>query len=184
MSVSTLNASVRFSLSAAVSLLAANRPAAEGRIQDLLDQLGISESDTFALGTGALQANKIWYDQRSLTTGASELLNVGGGSAPAAISLLNITDSAGTVTMSRLVAAFFKNNSTNPGDTLSVGGVASYGMTTLFPATTDLVIVRPGGKIMFDDPSPAGIVVAAQNVLKILNNGTNTINYTAVLIGS
>ena len=139
------------------------------------DGLNDNNSTSLADGTGADQANKQWHDSRSLSSGASEDLDMSG----------TLEDAfGGSVIFSAIKAISIRNTSTD--STLIVGG-ATAAITSLFADTTDKLIVRPGGRVYFEAPDVDGYAVTAGSAddLKMEHGaeGSSDLVYEIIVIG-
>ena len=138
----------------------------------------LTQNTDFTDGTGAAQVNLVWSDTRSLSASTSENLDLAGG----------LTSGLGaTLTFARIKHISIRNNTTTAGFTLEVGGAASNAFSTLFGATADYLIIRPGGVFTITAPDAIGYVVTAgtADILKINNpNGGGAVSYSIVIAGS
>lgn len=130
----------------------------------------------FADGTGANQANQIFTDTRTLTASSTEDLDLAGG----------LTNAFGTtVTFTKVKAIIITAASGNTNNVL-VGGAASNQVATIFSATNDVLVIRPGGMFALTAPDPTGMAITAStgDLLKIANSSSGTsVTYTIVIIG-
>jgi hypothetical protein len=124
-------------------------------------------------GTGANQANQVFSDTRTLTTGANETLDLNG-------SLLNAAGES--VTFTKIKVIYIRNKGTT---TLSIGGAAATQFVAPFGSATDLVKIPPGGILLLTAPDANGFACRgrATDSLKILNSAGASIDYDIVLIG-
>lgn len=126
----------------------------------------------FANGTGANQANQVFVDSRSLTTGASETLDLSG----------SLTNAFGeSITFTAVKAMIVKNNGTTA---LTIGNAAATQFATFVGAAAHTILVPAGGVLVLTAPS-AGFPVAAGtgDLLKIENAAGATCAYDLILIG-
>lgn len=117
---------------------------------------------TFSDGTGALQLNKIWQDTLPLTDGQTITVDF----SPTAAS-----GASGAVTFAALKALVVYAPTTNTTN-LTLSRAATTGIS-LFAADGDaLAPLKPGGMLVFTDPSAAGMTMAAgdTDVLTIVNS--------------
>lgn len=131
-------------------------------------------SDTLADGVVIDTADKKFTDTRSLAA-TSENLDLAGG----------LTDAFGaTITFAKIKAIIIKNNSTTPGENLTIGGHATAAFP-LFSDVTDKYVLGPNGVFLIWEPSLAGKTVTATtgDLLKI-DSGAATISYTIIIIGT
>jgi len=67
-----------------------------------------------------------------------------------------------------------------------VGGAASNQVATIFGATNDVLVIRPGGMFALTAPDNTGMAITAStgDLLKIANSSSGTsVTYTIVIIG-
>ena len=127
-------------------------------------------------GTGANQATVMWSDTRTLTTGASESLDLSGSSLFDAFGVaIALTSIKGII----LYAS--PANTTN----LTIGNVTS-GLATIFGAATQALTLHPGELLVKWTPLAAGYVVTAAtaDLLKVANAAGASANYDIILIGN
>lgn len=130
----------------------------------------------FAQGAGAGQADMIWSDQRTIAASGTDALDLAGVLAG---------PFGGTLTFARIkmllvVAALGNTNNVN------VVMPASNGVP-LFLAAADGIAVKPGGMLLWHDPSAAGVAVTAGtgDLLNIVNSGGGTgVTYDIHLVGA
>jgi len=116
-------------------------------------------------GTGANQANALWHDQRTLGASASEDLDLNA----------SLTDSFGaSVTCVALKALIVKAATGNTNNVLVGAGNST--ITTIFSATNDQLIVRPGGVLMLTAPDATGAAITggSADVLSVTNSAGGT----------
>jgi hypothetical protein len=138
------------------------------------DVLSKTIQKEFANGTSSGQANLIFRDQRTLTTGASENLDLAGV----------LTDPFGTtLTFAKVKVLMIENLSTT--QTLTVGGAATNQFINWAGAGTHTVIIPPGGFFAISAPA-AGFAVTADtgDLLKILNSAGASCIYNIVILGT
>lgn len=118
----------------------------------------------WSYGTAANKVNVIFADKRTLADGASETLDL-----YASGSLLDVFNRA--LTIEGLKFLYIKNNSDDA--TLKVGGGASNDLD-IFAATSDIILIKPGGYFLWVDPSAAGLDITTNKNLKIEHDGTGS----------
>ncbi len=131
---------------------------------------------SFANGTGASQADKVFADQRTLTASSTEDLDIVAG---------GLTDAFGTIfTLAEMkvlmvcAAAANTNNVVLGGDANSVPFLST-------AATT--VSIKPGGCFQLADPSAGGYAVTAGtgDIIQVANSaGGTSVTYDIIVIGS
>lgn len=137
-------------------------------------ELAYEKSVVLENGTGADQANQVWHDTRTLTTGASETIDINSAA------LLNALGEG--ITFTKVKVILIKNKGTT---TLSVGAAAATQFVAPFGSATDLVKIPPGGILLLTAPDANGFACAAgaTDFLKIANSAGASIDYDIVLIG-
>lgn len=136
-------------------------------------ELAYEKSVVLENGTGADQANQVWHDTRTLTTGATETLDLSG----------SLTNAFGeSVTFTKVKAILIKNKGTT---TLSVGAAVATQFVSPFGSATDLVKIPGGGIFLLTAPDATGFACAggATDNLKIANAAGASCDYDIVLIG-
>ena len=125
-------------------------------------------------GTGANQANALFQDDRTLAASASENIDLNA----------SLTDVFGqSVTCTKLRALIVKAATANTNNVLIGGGSTT--MTTLFTATNDQLILRPGGVFIFTAPDATGAAMTAgsSDLLTFTNSaGSTSVTYDLVVI--
>jgi len=127
---------------------------------------------TWASGTGANQADRVFHDQRS-TSGVDSLDLAG-----------VLLDAFGDAfTLARIKLLYLSAAGANTAD-LRVTRSASNGVQ-IFGAASDYMVLRPGGFILWGAPDATGVAVAAgtSDILEITSaSGSQT--YNIVIIGA
>ena len=129
---------------------------------------------TWASGVAANQADFFWSDQRTLTTGANEDLDLAGSLT---------SHLGGTVTFARIKAILFfaaAANTTN----ITISRPASNGVPFL-SAASDAFVLLPGGCFLLTNPSAAGIAVTAGtgDLINVANSAGASGVYDVLLVG-
>lgn len=138
------------------------------------DVLSKTVQKEFANGTSSGQCDLIFRDQRTLTTGNSEDLDLAGG----------LTDPFGTtLTFVKVKVIIIENLSTT--QTLTVGGAAANQFINWVGAANDVINIPPGGFFAISAPA-AGFAVTADtgDLLKILNSAGASCTYNIVILGT
>lgn len=136
-------------------------------------EIAYEKNMALANGTGADQANQIWSDTRTLTSGSSETLDLNA----------SLTNAVGeSVTFTKVKGIIIKNKGTT---TLSIGAAAATQFVAPFGSATDLIKIPPGGIFVLTAPDASGFACAAgaSDSLKIANSAGASIDYDIVLIG-
>lgn len=134
---------------------------------------------SFADGTGAGQANKVYGATRTLAATTSEDLDLNGV----------LVDEFGTViTFTRVVAIFIQLKTA--GSTLLVGGAAANQFINWVGDATDKVRIRTGAAakgwfgLWCDDATGYVVTAGTGDKLKIDNPGAGSVDYDIIIIGS
>lgn len=133
-------------------------------------RLDVSYSKKLTLtdGTGANQANMLWTDTRTLTSGSTEDLDVYGGLTNAFGDTINLT------AIKAVIIVASTENTTN----LTVGGDSA-------DASTIRGTLKPGGWLVYADPSAAGDAVAdsTADIIQVANAAGASADYDIIVIG-
>ena len=138
------------------------------------DSLSKSFRDSLATGTGLDQADRMWHDQRTLTS-ESEELDLAAG----------LTDGLGeTITFAKVKCIAIFNLST--AGSLTVGGSATeVAFVNWVSDFSDKIVIGPGGCFLLWNPSLAGYVVTPTSGDKLkINSGAETLTYDIIIIGT
>lgn len=140
-------------------------------------QLNESWSDSLANGTGASQADIIWWDTRTVGAGANDDLDLNG----------TLIDAFGnTVDLLHVKGIFISSTATVAADTLSLGaeGVAEW--VSWVGGAGDKLVVGAGGVFLLTSPITGYVMVgAASDTLRIHNDsGANAVTYTIIVWGT
>lgn len=158
-----IKASVSGSYTSAIDLGTAEMP------------FNIAAAIALATGTGANQADKFWSDTRTVTTGATDSLDLAG----------SLTDVFGaTITLARVKAIYVKAAAANTTD-LQIARPAANGLV-LFAAASDAINLKPGGVFLWCCPDATAIPVTAGtgDLLSIINAAGASANYDIAIVGS
>lgn len=125
-------------------------------------------------GTGAGQADLLWYDSRTLSASATEDLDVAGV-------LANVF---GTVTAVKIKAVIISAAAANTNN-VNLTRPATNGVP-LFLAVSDGLPVLPGGFFVWVGPGAGVTVTAGTGDLLTLTNsaGGTSVTYTVIIIGT
>lgn len=129
---------------------------------------------SFGNGTGAGQANVVWWDERSLSAATTEDIDLAGG---------GLVDAFGAaVAPAKLRAVIIKNNSTT--QVLTLFGDANSVPVLNTAATT--YTLQPGGVFVGAWPALAGIAVTAGtgDIIQVANAAGSACPYTIIVIGT
>lgn len=128
-------------------------------------------------GNGANQADEVFADTRTVNSGATENLDLAGGVA----NVLGVT-----VAFAKVKAIALKSKTTNTTN-LTIGNGTNPVVGGLFGAAgANEIVLKPGGFVMFGDPSAAGVTVTAAtgDILKIVNGAGAAADYDIIIVGS
>jgi hypothetical protein len=141
-------------------------------VGDLLKKAAIAYTD----GSGANQINALFSDQRTLTTGANEDLDL----AAALVDLYGVT-----LTFTSIKGILIASAVANTTD-LTLTEPAANGLTGLFVAASDGINIEPGGFFMWGTPSAAGLAVTAGtgDLINIANAAGASAIYDVVIWGT
>lgn len=132
---------------------------------------------TFANGTGANQADRVWSDRRTLAASASESLDLAA----------TLTDPFGaTLTLARVKVLLIEAAAANTNNVV-IGGAASNAFTSLFGDATDKLVIRPGGFLLLAAPDATAYAVTAGtgDLLQVANSGAgSSVTYDVTVIGA
>jgi len=133
---------------------------------------------SWSSGVAINQADKIFADQRTLTTGATEDLDLAGVLAP----LFGAT----LLTFVKLKAFVLFNLITNTTN-ITVSRPAGSTGVPIFAAVSDaLAAIKPGGCFAWWDPSLAGVAVTAGtgDLITITNSAGASCVYDVIIVGT
>ena len=134
----------------------------------------IDYSKTAESGTGTDQADLVWSDTRSVTSGTPDDLDLRGVLASALNSGINFV---------KITGILIRNKSTTSGQFLTVGNGANPAFTNLFGAGAHTVTAQPGGAFAWYSPiDPMTTVAATGDILRVAA-ATGTVSYEIVIIG-
>ncbi len=131
---------------------------------------------TLAEGTGLNQANQVFPDERTLTTGQSEDLDLNG------VLINPLGEQVNLVKVKAVVIVADATNTTN----LTIGNAASNQFVGWFGAAAHTITLKPGGVFFISDPSAAGYPVTAGtgDLLRVTNAPGATAKYKVIIIGA
>lgn len=130
---------------------------------------------SYAQGSAAAQADKVFADTRTLAASTTEDLDLAG-------SLVGIDGAA--FAPAKVKAILITADAANTND-VHVGGDAN-GLAGLFGALPDFLVIKPGGAFMWAAPS-GGLTVTAGtgDILQVANSGSGTgVTYSIVIVGA
>lgn len=135
-------------------------------------------------GTGNNQAQYEWTDERTVTTGADDDLDLAGG----------LTNVAGeTLTFTKIKSIRIENRDTTASNVLHIKPASSNGFGTWIGGTTPYIIIRggysagvnAGGSFTLVAPDATGYAVTAGtgDVLRITNPNAGSVTYQIIIVG-
>lgn len=148
-------------------------------VKDLGTKEFPSEHDalyTWASGTGANQADRLFSDERQLNASASENLDVSGG----------LTDEWGALISLARVKAFIITADSGNTNNVNVTMGTTNGVPGIFTGASEGVIVRPGGAFVWVAPAATGAEVtdSTGDILTVTNSAGGTpVTYKVTIIG-
>lgn len=159
------------------------RASIEGVLDTTIDIGRVAHEFTFGPvypmsdGTGADQVRQVFTDTRTINASSNDDLDLAG-------SLVNAVGA--TITFTKLRAILVRAAAGNTNNVV-VGGAASNGCVTMFGASTDKIVVRPGGMVLLvaNDATGYAVTAGTGDILRIANSGAGTsVAYDIVLLGT
>ncbi|WP_405149434.1 hypothetical protein OG589_14510 [Sphaerisporangium sp. NBC_01403] len=137
--------------------------------------LSIGRQISLISGTGAGAADQIWSATRSINSGATDSLDLAG---------VLTSPLGGTLTFARIKGVLVAAAATNTTN-VDVARPATNGVP-LFSAVSSAISVRPGGLLVWMDPSAAGVVVTpgTGDLINLVNGSGATAKCDVVIIGA
>ena len=135
--------------------------------------LPVTVEAALATGTGANQADLLWWDTRTLAA-ASEDLDL-------AASLVDVFDNV--LTFVEIVGIYIRNQSTTTTEILAVGGAAGNQFINWVANSSDIINIGPDGFFFLWSPIDGYAVTATTGDLLKIDAGADTITYDIILIG-
>lgn len=132
----------------------------------------VSKVLKFTPGTATIaQADLMWADSRSLTTGATEDIDLAGGVSDVFGSLLNFAE----------VTSIYVENTGNTA--ITIGGAATNAFIGPFGAATHTVTIPAGDMVLMTNMAGWTVTAATGDILKVTNAAGATGTYNIVLVG-
>lgn len=155
-----------------------------GTLNNLLDlaskasaSLSFVRSGSLSNGTAASQADKIWWDSRSIAASGVDDLDLNGTA---------LTDALGVaLALVRIKVLAISAKSTNVNN-IVLGAAAANPVTSILGATGTLPI-RPGGNLLLvaTDATGYAVTAATADILRVANGGGGSAtDYDIVIIGA
>jgi hypothetical protein len=155
--------------------------------QEGLDLSTVSDAARFEYaktlvdGTSTDQADRLWHDQRTLSTGASENLDL----TALASSLFG---NSLTFSFVRVKALLIVNLATAANEDLAVGGAGSgaNAWSAPFKGSADAKIAVPADSALLWVNKKNGwlVVDSSSDTLKIANDGSGSVSYRIAIVGT
>lgn len=123
-------------------------------------------------GTGANKAQVLASDQRTLTTGTNETLD-----------LKAMANAFGSAALTKIKAILFEVVTATTGYTLKVTAGASNGLSAFFSDASDELALQAGGGALLWAPVDGYTVDATHKTLKITNPSGGSVVYNIIVIG-
>ncbi|REJ94886.1 MAG: hypothetical protein DWQ35_07390 [Planctomycetota bacterium] len=134
-----------------------------------------------ANGTADDQADRLWHDERTLATATHEDLDL---TALAA----SVFENSVTVSLATVRALLLINTATTAGEDLLVGGAGAGGNAWASPFNGDqdaqLVLPADATLLLVNKKNTWTIANGASDQLRIANDGTGSITYRVVIVGT
>jgi hypothetical protein len=139
--------------------------------------LALAQSQALTSGTGALQADRLWADTRTIAISGTDPLDLAG----------SLVDAVGTtITMARVKLIYVAAAAANTNN-LILGNGGANSFINWVGAIAHTVTVRPGGFLCLSAPDVTGYVVTAGtgDIFQVANSGAGTtVTYNVVIMGS
>lgn len=168
----------------AETLISEIRTSVAWLFQDSLDFSTVTDSSrlkyhqALANGTDSGQADRVWHDSRTLSSGTDEDLAL--SSLP-----VNLFDGSLAIALAKVKAIFLVNTATTEGEDLVVGGATADEWQGPFAAAGNKITV-PADSCLLLVNKKAGWTVSAgsSDQLRIANNGAGNITYNIAVLGA
>jgi len=130
----------------------------------------------FANGIGANKAEAIFHDTRTIAASSTDSLDLSG----------TLLDKFGTTVAFTKIKGIVV--SAAPGNTndVQVQSSVTNGMVNMFLATSDGVVIQPGGVFALTNPTAGGygVTIGTGDLLDIINSGAGTsVTYDIIILG-
>ena len=159
-----------------VSLLISSTYQSVGDLSTAKDPVSIKNTFAFTNGEGALKAEAIFHDTRTLAASATEDLDVYG----------SLTDAFGnTMNFSKIKSIYIKAAAANTNN-VEVGGASANQFQGIMKDTSDISVLRPSAWLAWCVPDATGMAVTTGtgDLMKIANSSSGTgVDYDIVIIG-
>lgn len=147
-------------------------------LSTVTDSASLTQTKSLASGTSSDQADQVWHDQRTVTSGSNDDLD---------LTALTQTVFGSTLTtnVAEVVAILVVNESTTTGNYLTVGsGAATNPIVAPFGAANTIgVQVGPSSAMLVSSYVDGWAVSGSTKTLRIKNNGASSITYSIAIWG-
>lgn len=155
-----------------------------GTLNNLLDlaskasaSLSFAKSGTLSNGVGVSQADRLFFDTRSIVASGVDDLDLNGTALQDALNV--------NLALVRIKVLAIAAKSTNVNNLL-LGAAAANPVTSILGAA-GVMPIRPGGNLLLTAPDATGYVItpATADILRLANGGAGTgVDYDIVIIGA
>lgn len=130
----------------------------------------------FTSGAGANKAEAIFHDTRTISASSTDQLDLSGA----------LTNKFGTTVVFTKIKGIIVSAASGNTNDVHVKSTTTNGMVNMFLATSDGVVVQPGGVFALVNPTSGGYAVTAAtgDLLDIINGGAGTtVAYDIIIFG-
>lgn len=129
---------------------------------------------SFANGSGLNQATKLFTDTRAVTTGATDSMDLNGGTLADAFGV--------TLVFAALKGLIIRSAAANTTNLTILGNAAAVPILNTVATT---ITIKPGGVFVWLDTSAAGTTVTAAtgDIIQVVNAAGATANFDIAIIG-
>lgn len=142
-----------------------------GDLSTPTDALQVTTTRTFTNGTGSGKVQVGIADQRQLTTGTDETLD-----------LKAILSAFGSAALTKIKAVRIELVTATAGYTLKVKAGASNGLSAWFSDASDELVIQAGGAWQLESPVDGYVVDATHKTVKITNPAGGTATYNILIL--
>lgn len=141
-------------------------------LSSITDSLLKNKVTSFADGTGAGKAQIVVSDQRTISDGADETLD-----------LKSLGAAFGSAAFAKLKALRIEVVTVTTGYTLKLKAGASNGLSAIFSDSSDELVLQAGGALTLEAPVDGYVVDATHKTVKVTNPSAGAVTYNLYLIG-
>ena len=147
-------------------------------LSTVADNSQLDYHQAFADGTDVDQADRVWHDERTLSSGANEDLVL--SNLPQTL----FGNSLG-IALAKVKAILLVNTAIDAGEDLVLGGAASHEWQGPFAAAGDKIIVPTDSCLLLLNKKSGWTVTAGSaDKLRVANNGAGDITYKIAILGA